>query len=170
MAVPIVHKFDKELYDNYNDNAFKVLQNYFKLLYIDLHKENYDIDVDVYLNQKGYNIKKGLIAKLELEVKLVWDVKDFPFEDVNFLAKKQKYAKQQVVTYWILFNKNFTNCGIIPFTKIFHNELCKIKCENSYDDWVFKIPKKDFVWGLENVESYLIYKAFEIQNNLIKLN
>lgn len=134
-----------------------------------MREEDYNIDVDIYLDEKRFRNGKKAISKLEIETKIIWKEKEFPFADVHFLAKKIKHIKQDIISYWVLFNINFTNCGIIQLSKIIGNELVQVRCENKYNDWFYKIPKNDFVWGLHNVESYIINNAFKYQNVLINI-
>jgi len=168
MALQSMHPFNKELYHKCNTPSFEVLCQNFKLLYPVLRPEDYGIDVSVYISDKAFHSGSEPIAKIELEVKGHWTEYNFPFNDIQCLAKKQKHARQPVCTYWVLFNRNLTNCGIVPFSKILVSELSVIKCRNKYDDFFYKVLKSDFVWGLEHIERYIIFKAFESANQSYK--
>jgi hypothetical protein len=76
-----------------------------RLAIFNIFKENRHYSVEETENQYGVDLYllKGInkVCGLELEVKLGW-VKDFPFPDVQFLARKSHYLN----VLWVLFNKD----------------------------------------------------------------
>lgn len=93
--------FSEELFENHDPKARLKVQEIFKkskTLILKKPSDKYSADFDVFKGEK-------LIGHLELEVKNNWDSQKFPFNDVQFLERKQKYDKH---TVWVLFNKDLT--------------------------------------------------------------
>lgn len=170
--IPSQKKFDEEDYKK-NQLAFEALLNQFKFLYPVLREEDFGIDVAIYNGERAF--KKGLapICYIELEQKHHWQGKDFPqyFKDVQFLAKKHKFANLNHPAYWVLFNNDYSNAGIINFRKIVTCELDVVKCKNLDigHDYFYRIPLDEIMWGIENLERFLIHEAFESLSSLHRL-
>jgi len=162
--LPVKKVFDINDYKD-NDKAFAALQGCFKFLYPVLRKEDYGIDVDVFNGEQAYMKNASPVCKIELEIKHNWQGREFNFPDVQFLAKKMKHLKQDVVPFFVLFNDDCSNAGIISFSKIASCEMDIVKCKGIGDDLFYRIPRKQFVWGIHNIERYLIHMAFQAMNN-----
>lgn len=162
--LPVAKVFDANDYKD-NDKAFIALQQSFKFLYPVLREEDYGIDVDVYNGEQAYQKKAKPICKIELEVKHNWNGKEFTFPDVQFLAKKMKHIRQEVIPFFVMFNTDCSNAGIIAFSKIASCDMDIVKCKNIGNDLFYRIPKQKFIWGIENIERYLIHIAFKSMNN-----
>lgn len=162
-------KFSEEYYKK-NEMAFNSLKSSFNFLYPVLRKEDFGIDVAIYNGERAY--KKGAkpVCYAEIETKYHWKEREFPkhFKDVQFLAKKHKFVTLDRPVYWILFNRDCSNAGIINFRDIMTCELDIVTCNNPEigDDYFYRIPKNKMTWGIENLERYLIHDAFQALNVL----
>ena len=69
--------------------------------------EDYDIDIIAYKNNIEYRIE------VEVRTKLNWtSEKDYPFDTVSFLGRKEKYSKPNMFWYFLVSNdiNNFLFC------------------------------------------------------------
>lgn len=166
-------KFSSKDYQK-NDIAFESLQNNFSFLYPHLRKEDYGVDVAIYNGERAFTKGATPLCYLEIESKSNWKDKNFPskFPDVQFLAKKQRFLKLNIPTYWVLFNNDCTNAGIINFRKIPSYELDVVYCKTASigNDFFYRIPKEDMVWGIENIERFLIQEAFQTSQKVHTIN
>ncbi len=56
-----------------------------------------------------YNDKGKHVANIECEIKLVWKVADFPYENIQFPERKEKYAILDVPTVFVMFNADMSS-------------------------------------------------------------
>jgi hypothetical protein len=175
LAIKPRKKFDAAHYMK-NQKCFDSLQNHFRFLYPHLREEDYSIDVAVYLDKAAYKDKHEPLCYLELEGKEHWKGDKFPegFADVQFLAKKQKYALLDKPVYWVLFNASCSNAAIIDLNRITRTcDLNVVECKGKeYEfDFFYRVPKDTMIWGIEHLERFLIYDAFRAKekiHNLLK--
>ena len=161
-------KFSK---DDYADNftAFESIKKRFSILYLDLHQEDYGIDVYGYLSESHKKCGKPPIFAIELEVKHNWKGNNFPFEDVHFLAKKQKHINREMMSFWVLCNDDCSQAMIMPMQKILNGSLSVVKCKKGIgDDFFYKIPLSEMYKGINSLERYIIGYAFRNANCVIK--
>lgn len=161
-------KFDQKDYAK-NDMAFEALQNQFQLLHLVLREEDYGVDVAVYNGKRALEKGADPLCYIELEAKNNWRGADFPksFPDVQFLAKKQKFIRMDKPVYWVLFNSDCTNAAMIHFKDIVSCDLDAVHCkpDSIGVDYFYRIPTKKMMWGLDNLERYLIHDAFKALNS-----
>lgn len=157
-------KFSSKEYQK-NIKAFESLQKHFHFLYPQLRPEDYSVDVAIYNGERAYQKGSSPLCYLEIESKSNWRKKDFPahFPDVQFLAKKQRFLQLDIPTYWVLFNDDCSNAGIINLRKIPSYELDVVYCKPASIgyDFFYRIPRKEMTWGIENLERFLIQEAFQ---------
>lgn len=157
-----------------NQIAFESLQKHFTFLSPILRQEDYGIDVAVFNGENAF--KKGAtpLCYLEIESKSNWKGKEFPsqFPDVQFLAKKQRFLNLDIPVYWVLFNDDCTNAAIINLRKIPSFELDVVYCKPASIgyDFFYRIPKKEMVWGIQNIERFLVQEAFQTLQKIHKCN
>ena len=144
--------FDKATYDFNDKVAFDVVKkNLHSFTLSEYHKEDYKIDATLFHNGKP-------VAYLEFEMKKHWTTFDFNFEDVQFMPSKLKYQNMDLPSYFILFNKDFTNCGIIDFA-----DIDRTKTRDVYLRTVGKtrkmiyIEKNEFTFGLNYLNDFLVF-------------
>jgi len=165
-------KFSEKDYEK-NSIAFESLKKEFAFLYPVLRMEDYGVDVAIYNGKRAFEKKVEPLCYLEIESKSNWKSYEFPsnFPDVQFLAKKQKFINMDKTVYWVLFNDDCSNAGIINFKNIVTCELDVVNCKNGIgDDFFYRIPKKDMMWGLSNIERFLIHDAFKALNHFHSYN
>lgn len=107
--------FSSELFNGHDPKARQKVLEIFKEstnLRIQQPEDKYSADLDVY---KG----EVFIGRLELEIKNNWDGQIFPFKDVQFLERKNKYNNK---TVWVLFNKDLSRHLTIPIREV-------VKCQ-----------------------------------------
>lgn len=149
-----------------NMRAFRALEDAFKVLHPVLRPEDYDIDVDVYLDEASYQRGDSPIAQIELEVKRRWRGSRFPYRDVQFPRRKVKYIDLPIVGYWVLFNEDCSECGIISLSHIKNYPFRTVNCSGIGLDDFKVIPVEDMVWGIENLERKILADAFMALNTL----
>lgn len=67
-----------------------------------------------------------LLTYFELERKKNWQDENFPFRDIQFLAKKIHFGPElNNNVFWLLFNDNFTRHLIVDFADICDPNQCK---------------------------------------------
>lgn len=121
------------------------------------HPEDYGIDVPIYASYFSYMAKKDPIAFIELEIKEYrccpqWDAPGkFPinWKTTNFLGRKSHLAFQSMMTFWVCYNFNGTDCMTLPLEYL----LGQIIAKNSskVGDAGFIIPKEVIAFGRENI-------------------
>lgn len=157
-------KFDSKDYVK-NQMAFESLQKYFQFLYPHLRPEDYSVDVAVYNGERALQKGASPLCYLEIESKSNWKGYDFPsnFPDVQFLAKKLKYVHLDIPVYWVLFNDDCSNAGIINLRKIPSYDFDVVYCKTASIgyDFFYRIPRNEMVWGIQNIERFLIQDAFQ---------
>ena len=95
-------RFDKDLYEKYNQKAVAAFKKVLPKKYrVEQPKKKTDVDLIVY---KGDEI----VCYAEVEVKRVWKEVDFPYEDVNLPSRKEKYCKLDKPTLFCIFNEPTT--------------------------------------------------------------
>lgn len=131
-------RFDINLYEQ-NDKLAK--ESAIKLL----DKRKYKIEenpkkrgVDLLVYNKGEHI-----FNIECEIKRVWTGKDFPYESVQFPERKEKFAKLDKPTLFIMFNKDQS-----AFLAVDSRDLVKspkVEVPNKYvysGELFFQVPLK----------------------------
>lgn len=170
--IDLSHYAKKEFsQDDYVDNlaAFVSIKKRFSVLSLDLRQEDFGIDVYGYLSEEHKTNGKPPIFAIELEVKHNWRGNCFPFEDVHFVAKKQKHISKEMMSFWVLLNDNCSQAMIMPMQKILTGNLSVVKCKNGIgDDFFYKIPLTEMYKGIDSIERYIIGYAFQSANCIIK--
>lgn len=94
-------KFDIGLY-NANDNlARESVKKLFDGSGLEVRNNAKKTDVDLQVYKDNVHL-----FNIECEIKRVWTQKDFPYESVQFPSRKEKYAKLDKPTYFIMFNND----------------------------------------------------------------
>jgi len=101
--------FRQDDYNKYNDVSIKKVSDYLikKGFIVPQKNEDYDIDIIAYKNNIEYRIE------VEVRTKLNWtSEKDYPFDTVSFLGRKEKYSKPNMFWYFLVSNdiNNFLFC------------------------------------------------------------
>lgn len=104
-----VGEFRQDDYNKYNDVSIKKVCDYLikKDFSVPDKDEDYDIDIIAYKNNIEYRIE------VEVRTKLNWtSEKDYPFDTVSFLGRKEKYSKPNMFWYFLVSNdiNNFLFC------------------------------------------------------------
>lgn len=93
-------KFDKDLHAKHDKSAKEVAIKLLKKLGVKAVEPPRKTDVDLHVYQG-----EDHIYNVEVEVKNVWSGHDFPYESVQFPHRKEKYAKLDKPTIFLMFNK-----------------------------------------------------------------
>lgn len=93
--------FDKELYEKNDAIAKEFVQSLVKgtEFQIVTNIKKRQVDMLVYKDSK-------LIGYVEVEKKLVWKGKEFPYEDVNFPSRKAKLCQLELPTIFVMINED----------------------------------------------------------------
>ena len=95
--------FDPGMFSSSDLPARDALRRYFAVNapgYTLVDSSQFDVDLEVWYGGR-------LLGYAELERKLCWKGKDFPFDTVDWQAKKLKY-KVDLPTLYFMFNEDFT--------------------------------------------------------------
>ena len=102
------------------------------------HNPNqYDTDLQIFLKGEYY-------CGIEVEVKNVWRGSEFPFSDVQFLGRKKKQAKKDIV--FVLFNADLSNHLAIRGDRLLElgvNRKLANKFSDGREEDFFAISKDD---------------------------
>lgn len=93
------------------------------------------------------------ILSVEVERRLVWNKEEFPFSDINFLQRKEKFfvkSKTQLTEYAIV-SLNLKKVGVIDKDTLMDYIEWAVPVENpnrfvNDSEYFYKIPKHKFVW------------------------
>lgn len=93
------------------------------------------------------------ILSVEVERRLVWNTYEFPFNDVNFLQRKEKFfnISRSKITEYAIVSANFKRAGLIDrhtlmaFIDLTSPEESPNKYVND-SEYFYKIPKAKFTW------------------------
>lgn len=96
--------------------------------------------------------KEGILS-VEVERRLVWNSKEFPFNEVNFLQRKEKFfnISRSKITEYAIVSADFKRAGIIDKKTLmaFIDLTSPEESPNKYvndSEYFYKIPKAKFVW------------------------
>lgn len=96
--------------------------------------------------------KEGILS-VEVERRLVWNTKEFPFSEVNFLQRKEKFfnISKSKITEYAIVSADFKRAGIIDKKTLmaFIDLTSPEESPNKYvndSEYFYKIPKAKFAW------------------------
>lgn len=138
-------KFEQSLHDE-NDiparDTVKKLYSHIGYVLLD-NPDKYGIDL----------IDTSGILSVEVERRLVWDKKDFPFPEVNFLQRKEKFfiKSKTMLTDYAIVSVSLKRVGLIDKNTLmelieFSNPVENPNKYVSDSEYFFKIPKSKFTW------------------------
>ena len=98
-------------------------------------------------------IDKDGILSVEVERRLVWDKHEFPFSDINFLQRKEKFfvkSKTKLTDYAIV-SLSLKRVGLIDKNTLMDYVEWEVPVENpnrfvNDSEYFYKIPKNKFTW------------------------
>jgi len=132
----------------------KVMARWFKILTLVAHERSkYDIDIHL------YDSSRKLVAMADIEHRLRWWVEpDFPsrFATVHVPVRKKKFFTQQMPTFHISVNRPMTNALIVRGDIVAKSPLVKLPTVYTQAEWFFDVPKSACVFGIENIEQYIL--------------
>lgn len=134
-------RFDKELFLRSDPKSRRVVKEY-------LAKQG--IIVKDNPNKRGVDlISEDGSLQFELEHRPPWVDEDFPFSDVNVLARKQYLGEGKIC--YIILSRDFKRLGIITGEVlkeyIKDSNLHHHRNKNVYEgEYVYKVPTEKFKW------------------------
>jgi hypothetical protein len=143
-GVLVQKQFDRDLYDRWDSKGKNKISNIVKrntsLKVIDPISKT-DVDLLVY-DEGEYKFN------IEVEIKLVWGTKDFPYESVQFPARKEKFCHKEKPTLFVMFNKDTSSYLCVTSkdllespTKIVSNKYVR------YGEYFFQVPLDKVVFN-----------------------
>jgi hypothetical protein len=110
-------------------------------------KENPDVyGVDFFVHDKNDNY----VFNLEVEIKRVWHF-DFPFSDIQVPKRREKYAKLEKETFFIMFNSNASKYLVLRGEDLINSPCEKIVNRRSDEgEDFFKVPLDKAVFRKSN--------------------
>lgn len=140
--------FDPKLFEENDPKSRKIIIEYFKKDNINL-KDNIDkYGIDLITEDQSFGV--------EVEHRLAWKSKHFPFNTINLPERKKKLFNKNGTWYAIL-SKNFLGIGIVNgevIREIIANQS-PVESSNKYinqGECFYKISKKNFKWIFLNKE------------------
>ena len=128
-------RFDRSLYEEYDQKAREATMSYLKSTGMDVceHPDRYAQDLIAFspLDDFEYNV--------ECEVKIVWDGKDFPYDSVQLPQRKHKFFDGK--TKFFIWNKNLDTAVTFWDTEI--SDLIPVEVPNKYiskGEYFYQIP------------------------------
>lgn len=97
-------RFDRDLYEKNDALAKKKVKDLLKQKFTIMdNPKKKEVDLLIY-NNKGEHI-----FNVECEIKRLWKDKNFQYESVQFPTRKEKYAKLDKPTLFVMFNDKLTH-------------------------------------------------------------
>lgn len=89
-----------------------------------------------------YNDKGKHVANIECEIKLLWKGKDFPYENVQFPERKEKYAISEVPTVFLMHNADRTEYLTVTGDVLISSPKKEVPNKYVYKgEYFFQVPK-----------------------------
>lgn len=89
-----------------------------------------------------YNDKGKLVANIECEIKLVWKASDFPYDNIQFPERKEKYAILEVPTVFIMFNHDRSSYLTVTGDVLISSPKKEVPNKYVYKgEYFFQVPK-----------------------------
>lgn len=128
--------FDRTLYQE-ND---EIARNHVKRLFANSEYEIVDnpkkMGVDLLVMKDGVHV-----FNIECEIKRVWRGSNFPYDNVQFPERKEKYAVLDKPTYFFMFNDNQSNYVVVKDRDLLASP--KVEVPNKYlykGEKFFQVP------------------------------
>lgn len=135
-------KFSQSLYRQNDPTSRKVVKEYFERNKIPLEDNPNKYGVDL--------ISKDGSLQIEVEHRLVWVDKEFPYSEINVPERKAKYFIENHICYVIL-SKDYKHIGLIDgkTLKTYITEDTLQESSNKFvkrGEFFYKVPKSKFKW------------------------
>lgn len=116
----------KKVKELLKDSGFNVVDN----------PKKRGVDILVY-DEKGKHV-----ANIEAEIKLVWKAVDFPYDNVQFPERKEKYAIDKVPTVFIMFNHDQSSYLTVTGDVLITSPKKEVPNKYVYKgEYFFQVPK-----------------------------
>ena len=136
--------FDNYLYDLWDSTGKKqiieILKRNTKLKVIDPIRKT-DIDLLVYV-EEDYKFN------IEVEIKIGWGTKEFPYNTVQFPARKEKFCYTEKPTLFVMFNKYQSSYLCVTYKDLLNSPLKMIP--NKYvkqGEHFFQVPIEKVIFN-----------------------
>lgn len=125
---------------------------FFRILEVKEGHKRKGADKHLYYQEK-------LVGYAKLEAKLVWTTKEWPekWSTVQFAERKGRFAKTEVPTFMIMFNRDGTN-GLIVDAETMAESPCPRVWSRRGAEHFYQVPIEKVVIGPENFEPYILNK------------
>lgn len=129
-------RFDRALFEENDKNCRNKVREILKSTKYALQDNPKKMGVDLFAFRNG-----ECFANIEVERKKVWKGPVFSYKDVNLPARKEKYAKMDLPTIFVMFNEDFSSYLTIKDVDVLSSPLEEV--HNKYvmaGELFFKIP------------------------------
>lgn len=133
-------QFEQSLFDENDPKSRDVVKAYFAsrgLVLVD-NPDKYGVDL---VSEDGE-------LKVEVERRPVWDKDEFPFSEVNILARKAKFFNAGAA--YVIVSNDFSRIGVIRNSLILrYLKETPRESGNRYvgsGELFYKVPKSEFTW------------------------
>ena len=97
-------RFDQTLFQAFDQKSKKKAKAILKKAGYKAQDSAKKTDVDLFVEDE-----QGVKFYVEVEVKTLWKSAEFPYETIQFLERKEKYAKLDKPTIFMMFNEDLSN-------------------------------------------------------------
>lgn len=134
-------KFVKELYDKFNDTGIERIAHYADLKGYTVVDKEEDYKVDIIAHKEG----KERRVEVEMLNKKFTCAKDFEYDNVSFLGRKEKFAKDGA--FWYILLSHHSDHFIACYSSFIYQEKYKkeIFINSPYRkgmDTFYRVPKE----------------------------
>lgn len=135
-------KFSQQLCNQHDPQSRRIVKEYLKKqgLIVNDNPNKYGVDL----------ISEDGTLQVEIEHRLIWKEKDFPYKDINIPERKKKFFIENSVCYFIL-SMDYSRIGMIDGKNLrqFLNDDTLTESSNKYvreGEYFYKVPASAFRW------------------------
>ena len=153
----ITKRYDPKLHDKCRTTETTEVKKCFKQLQVKPNPNAKDIDC-ILCDSNG-----NAVAYLEIERRLIWTRKKFPFDTVSVLERKAKYKKYELPVFILEFNKSHSNACValiddVTKEDMLQNMKCSGKTMAVRGEKRYLSPLESWGWGINNIEQFILEK------------
>lgn len=137
-------QFDKDLYDCWDSKGknkiSNIVKNNTKFKVVDPINQ-FDVDLLVY-DEGDYKFN------IEVEIKLVWGTKEFPYNTVQFPARKEKFCHKEKPTLFVMFNKDTSSYLCVTSKDLLDSPTHIVRNKYVRDgEYFFQVPVEKVIFN-----------------------
>lgn len=161
--------FDEKLYKEVDDPSALALAKCFRHFYV--HKKEEDRQIDCLVYYRKEDIDKGLEPLFAIEVEMTksidWIKGEYPKNNLVIFERKRTHINSVYLPIHVQFNKDFTDCAIVPYSYIIKNRYFENDFNNNKGDKekYFNVDINFITFGPDKVEQLIFEFACKLVIN-----